>query len=260
MRRRGYRLWEFKNLLKYQKRLYRKHKKNHKVIYTWMEPLSRFSLTFHEILQVVGPLMLKLFPDFDAILARELPACDAILDLGCGYHSPIGTAHAPRSVGVEISQRDLEESKRKGIHDQYVLGDITRLEFRPQTFDCAVAINVMQYLAKEEGTKLLSRMQHWARKKAVVIVPNGNPPPCGPNSGLPHQHQSTWTTRELRQLGFQVNGLGGWKALRGKEGTIRYRPLLLWAWIADMTERVTWYCPRLAFQLLATKRIDDSSG
>jgi SAM-dependent methyltransferase len=258
LRRRGYRLWEFKNLLKYQKRLYKKHKRNHRIIYTWMETVSWSTLTFHELLQVVGPVMLRLFPDFDAILARELSVDGSILDLGCGYHSPIDSSHAPRSVGVEISRRQLEESKRKGIHDEYILGDITKLEFRPRTFDGAVAINVLQYLTKGEGTKVLGQMQHWARKKVVVITPNGNSLLRDAGSSLPHGNESTWTTRELRHLGFRVNGLGGWKALRSEGGTIRYRPLLLWAWIADMTERITWYCPRLAFQLLATKRIDDS--
>jgi len=68
------------------------------------------------------------------------------------------------------------------------------------------------------------------------------------------EHRSGWNTEELRGLGFKVFGIHGWKGLRGYKGSVKYRPAFLWCRISDLTQRITYHCPKLAFQLLATKR------
>jgi len=118
--RASYHIWDFKELLNFHKRLYAKHRKNYKHIYTWMGEVSWLNLRLRELMQLLGPVYLRLFPSLNIILKRELSGCDTVLDLGCGNFSPIHRSYIPFSVGVELFEPALQESKRKGIHSQYI--------------------------------------------------------------------------------------------------------------------------------------------
>jgi len=86
--RRGfYHTWDFHDLLKYQKRLYNKHKGNYRTIHTWLAKVSWLSLRQRELQQLFGPVYLRLFPDLSMILSRELSKCRSVLELGCGQRS-----------------------------------------------------------------------------------------------------------------------------------------------------------------------------
>ena len=258
-RRRAHQIWEFKGLLKYQKKLYAKHRKNYKTIHTWMEEVSWLNLRWRELSSCLGPPYLRLFPTFPITLKRELSGCNTVLDLGCGYGSPLQLFNIPFSVGVELFEPYLQESRRRGIHSQYIRADIRRVEFSPRSFDAVIAVEVLEHLTKQEGAELLGRMEQWARKKVIVATPNG----ClckGTYDNNPLQeHKSGWHVKELRGLGFKVFGIAGWKGLRGHKALIKYRPAFLWMRISDLTQKITYHYPKLAFQLLAVKRIDQAN-
>jgi len=160
--------WEFRNLLKYQKRLRQKHSGQYKGIYTWMGKISWAAFRWQELIGLLGPIFVRLFPRFQTTLQRALSGCDSLLDLGCGYFSPIDRFNIPFSVGVELFEPYLQESKRKGIHSQYIRADIRRLEFQSKSFDAVIAIDVLEHLTKQEGSKLLLKMAHWATKKVII--------------------------------------------------------------------------------------------
>jgi len=251
-------IWEFKNLIKYQRRLYRKHKSNYKRIFTWMGEVSWPRLLFRMVEVFVSPLYEFLFPHMFILMKRELSGCDSVLDLGCGHHSPLQVCDIPFSVGVEMFEPSLQESRRKGIHSEYVIADIRRVDFKPKSFDAVIAVEVLEHLTKQEGAELLSRMEQWARKKIILTTPNGYLHQDTYDSNPLQEHKSGWTVNELRALGFRVRGLAGLKVLRGDKGSIRYRPALLWAIISSLTQKLTYYFPKLAFQLMAVKKIDYS--
>lgn len=256
--RAGYHTWEFKDLLKFHKRLYIKHRKNYKHIYTWTGEVSWLNLRLRELMQILGPVYLRLFPSLNIILKRELSGCDTVLDLGCGHFSPIYRSDIPFSVGVEVFEPYLQESKRKGIHSQYIKADIRILEFKPKSFDAVVAIDLLEHLTKQEGAKLINKMEKWARKKVVIFTTNEYLWQNGYDYNPLQEHKSGWSAEELRKLEFKVCGINGWKRLRGDKASIKYEPAFLWGRISDLTQKITYRCPKLAFQLFAIKKIDHS--
>jgi len=256
--RAAYHIWEFKDLLKYHKRLYIKHKSSYKRIFTYTGDVSWKNLRLREALRILGPAYFRLFPDFYSILKRELSGCETVLDLGCGHHSPLQVCKIPFSVGVELFEPSLKESMRKGIHSQYIQADIRQIEFKPKSFDAVIAIELLEHLTKQEGAELLDKdkMERWARKKVVVTTPNGYLWQGTYANNPLQEHKSGWSVKELRELEFRVFGLNGWKRLRGYKGSVKYKPTFLWARISDLTQKITYHYPRLAFQLFAIKKID----
>jgi GT2 family glycosyltransferase len=251
-----YYLWEFKGLLEFQERLYRKHKSDHRYIYTWMGDISWLRLRLRSIMGLIAPLYEKLFLYMSIHMRRELSGCETVLDLGCGPHSPIHRCNIPFSVGVELFEPSLVESKRKGIHSQYLRADIRQIEFRPKSFDAVIAVEVLEHLTKQEGTELLIKMERWARKKIIITTPNEYLWQGTYENNPLQEHKSGWDVKELSGLGFKVRGMAGWRRLRGHKASVKYKPPFLWARISDLTQKITYHYPKLAFQLLAIKRID----
>jgi hypothetical protein len=162
------------------------------------------------------------------------------------------------SVGVELFGPYLAESKRNQRHSQYIQGDIRRIEFKPRSFDAVVALDLLEHLAKDEGARLIQNMEIWSTKKVIIFTTNGFVWQ-DPYDDNPYQlHKCGWSAGELRELGFRVLGINGWKRLRGPLGLIRYQPVFLWSAISGLTKKVTYCCPNLAFQFLAVKQIRDS--
>jgi len=251
-----YQFWEFKDLLKYQRRLYYKHKKEHERIYSWMGELSRSTLVRRKLTEFHGPLYLRLFPNLTLSLGKALSGCNSVLDLGCGYFSQVHRFDIPFSVGVERFEPYLQESARKAVHSQYIKADIRKVEFKPKSFDAVMAVEVLEHVTKREGADLLAKMETWARKKVVVTTPNGFLYQDDYDDNPLQEHKSGWDTNELRRLGFGVYGLNGWKRLRGYKASIKYDPVFFWTRISDLSQKVTYRYPKSAFQLLAIKNID----
>ncbi|MFA5374637.1 MAG: glycosyltransferase [Dehalococcoidia bacterium] len=244
-------------LIGYQRRLYNKHKSNHKVIYTTCGNISWLSLNWRSIKKNLQPLYRRLFPALSTLLKNAVANCDMVLDLGCGYSSLLQYCNVPFSVGVELFEPYLEESSKKGIHSQYIRADVREIEFVSKSFDAVIAMDVLEHLTKEEGAILLAKMEQWCRKKVVISTPNGYIWQDDCNNNPLEQHKSGWSTKEFRELGFKVYGVAGWKQLRGYRAEIKYTPVFLFRIISDLTQKITYRFPQLAFQLLVIKTIED---
>jgi len=249
-----------KNLPKYQKRLYNKHKKNYKNIYTTCGEISWLKLNLRSIIKILLPLYRRLFPSWIDQLKKELAACDTVLDLGCGYNSPLQHCNVPFSAGVELFEPYLQESKKKAIHNQYIKTDIRKLELKAKSFDAVIALEVLEHLTKQEGHELLKKMEGWARKKIVITTPNGYLWQNGYDNNPLQEHQSGWGSAELKNLSFKVYGMNGWRRFREHKGSLKHKPDFLWGKISDLTQKITYHYPNLAFQLFAVKQIEGSSG
>jgi ubiquinone/menaquinone biosynthesis C-methylase UbiE len=198
----------------------------------------------------------KIFNSWVEIFKKELFDCSTVLDLGCGRNSPIQYVKQPIfSVGVEIFEPYLQESKKKRIHDEYIRADIRKLEFKPKTFDAVLCLKVIEHLTKEEGYELIRKMERWARKKIIITTPNGFLWQNGYDDNPLQMHKSGWSAEELRELGFKVYGINGWKKLRGYRGSIKYKPKIFWTIISDLTQKIVYRYPRFAFQLFAVKNM-----
>jgi len=206
--------------------------------------------------EIFKPIYQKIFPSLVLYLKRELSNCNTVLDLGCGNNSLLQYCNASFSLGVENFEPYLKENKKKRIHNQYIKADITKIDFKPKSFDAVIAIDVLEHLTKKEGYKLLEKMEKWAKKKIIIFTPNGFVFQDGYDNNPLQEHKSGWEVKELEELGFEVFGMNGWKELRGYKASIKYRPIILWRIISDLTQKMVYYYPKLAFQLYAVKKIN----
>jgi SAM-dependent methyltransferase len=191
-------------------------------------------------------------------LDKELEGCNSVLDLGCGPGCWLQTGPTRYSVGVEIFEPDLKESKRKGLHTNYILGDVRKIEFKEGSFDAVLASDVIEHLTKEEGYTLVENMVRWARKKVIISTPNGmvHPSQIRIDYSPYQQHLSGWNIDELKKLGFKVKGARGWTALRGPEGEVmRFKPEFLWQAISGLTALVLYHFPAYSVALFCVKTV-----
>lgn len=156
----------------------------------------------------------------------------------------------------------LEISRSKGIHDLFLQGDIRQIDnnLRSDSFDCVLALDLIEHLKKDEGIKLLSMMERIAKKIVIVFMPNDFLPQ-GEYYNNPWQvHKSGWSAKEMKQRDYYVIGINGWKTLRGELGQIRYRPMRLWTFISIITQKYTRNHPKFAFHLLCIKNMKKASN
>ncbi|MHC4545220.1 MAG: glycosyltransferase, partial [Planctomycetota bacterium] len=243
-------------LFEYQKRLYHKHRKNYKNIYATAGDISWSKLQIRYILNLLKPLSRKLSSTTADKLKKELPGCESVLDLGCGCNSPIQHCNVPFSVGIELFEPYLQESRKKAIHSEYIKADIREVEFEPKSFDAVVCSEVLEHLIKEDGYDLIKKMVKWARNKVIITTPNGYLQQDSFADNPLQEHKSSWSVEDFRQLGFKVYGIGGWRKLRGYKGLIKYRPASFWGFISGLTQKITCRYPKFAFRLFTVKEIE----
>ena len=201
---------------------------------------------------------LKIFPRYPQYLKKELADCYSVLDLGCGYNSPIQYCDIPFSVGVDAFESYLQESGKKKIHNKYIKADIRQVQFKQKSFDVVICSDVLEHLTKKEGHELINKMNGWAKKKIVIMTPNGYLQQDSYDNNPLQEHKSGWSVKELKDLGFKVFGINGWKKLKGYRGKIKYNPLFLWTRVSDLTQKITYYFPSLAFQLFAVRKLKNN--
>ena len=116
---------------------------------------------------------------FDALLKRnryhELlrseiePSMDAVLDVGCGCESPLQHLRKKpgRMIGVDGFEPSIEASRSKGLHSDYAVSDLLKIGeiFPSKSFDCVVALDVIEHFTEENGLKLLKAMESLGKKK-----------------------------------------------------------------------------------------------
>jgi len=200
----------------------------------------------------------KIFPSFVFYLEKELKNCNSILDLGCGPNSPIkDLKNKPYSVGVDIFQPSINKSKKKRIHNQYFKMDVLKIDkkFKPKSFDCVIAIDLIEHLTKRTGIILIKKMERIARKKIIIFTPNGFLKQHEYDNNLNQVHISGWSVSEMRKMKFKVIGFNGFKKLRGEKGEIKLKPKLFWLIVSDFSQFFLKNNPEKAFQLLCVKEI-----
>jgi len=198
------------------------------------------------------------FERFIELLGESTDGCRTLLDVGCGEMSPI--AHHKhrfaKMVGVDAHLPSMLAARAADRHHAYCCIDINDVAavFREKSFDCVVALDVIEHLTKEAGLALLAKMETLARKRIVVFTPNGFLPQHATEDNPYQLHVSGWGAEEMRALGFEVIGIDGWKPLRGEYAEPR-RP----KWLTERLSLVTelWFesRPRHAFQILCVKDV-----
>ena len=195
-------------------------------------------------------------------LEKEVSGCESLLDVGCGFQSPISyfSHKISHTVGLDMYESAIERSREAGIHKSYITGNVMELDslFPEKSFDCVVASDLIEHLTKEDGHKLLEMMERIAVKKVVVYTPNGFLPQQEFDGNSLQVHISGWEIDEMRKLGFSVTGINGYRKLRGEFAAIKYKPKVFWGRISLLSQIFTTKNPRNAFGILCVKHLQNS--
>lgn len=211
------------------------------------------------LLRAASPeLSRHLLQQYYFLLEREVVGvCDSLLDVGCGRDSPVRhfSGRLNQVVGVDRHVPYLEESRAAGIHHDYRQADVLEIgrEFEPGSFDCVVALDLIEHLPKEDGLRLIGMMERIARKKVIIFTPNGFLEQRAYDDNSLQEHLSGWEPGEMRAMGYRVTGVNGWRTLRGERGLIRRRPEWLWRKVSLASQPLTEPRPERAFQMLCVK-------
>ena len=181
----------------------------------------------------------------------------SLLDVGCGSNSPIHrfSGKIPETVGMDGFQPSIDQASKKGIHKNYIVGDVMKsLAVTPsKSFDVVIAIDVIEHFEKEPGWFFLSELERVAKKRVIIFTPNGFLPQ-GEYDENPHQlHRSGWEVSEFIAKGYQVSGINGLKWIKGERAVPRFKPRWLANRLSDYSQFFTYSHPSLAFQLLASR-------
>lgn len=198
---------------------------------------------------------------FHKLLEVKLAGCNSVLDIGCGFNSPIRSVKkAFYSEGIDIHKPSVIQSKKSKIHSKYIIGNIRNLTkyYKYKSFDGVIAIDVIEHFEKKDALALLKTMEKIARKKIIILTPNGFVGQ-GHHDDNPYQvHKSGWCKKDLISLGYKVYGLRGLKYIRKELATLKYKPWIIWGFIAFITEPLLYYFPNISFDLFAVKRIGNA--
>lgn len=191
----------------------------------------------------------------DQELERELAGMRSLLDVGCGPSSSIPVSGKRESVGVDSFLPSLVTSRQREEHVHCVLADASSLPFKSNSFDCALAVSVIEHLPKEEGLRLLNEVERVSRRKCILITPNGFLPQRAYGGNPLQAHLSGWTVQEFRDLGYEVIGVGGIAGLKGERGICKLSPRIFWRLVSGATQPLIRKRPEKAFELLSIKRL-----
>jgi hypothetical protein len=155
-------------------------------------------------------------------------------------------------IGLDRYLPSLLENRRRTEYAARVQGDLKALPVGSKSVDAVVALDVLEHFDRDEGWARLAEWEDVARKRVVILTPNGFVPQEARENPW-QEHRSGWTVGDFRQRGYVVTGVYGWKALRGPCAQLRFRPWLFWEGVSALTYPFTVRLPRFAFHLLAAK-------
>ncbi|MDO8657986.1 MAG: class I SAM-dependent methyltransferase [Candidatus Levybacteria bacterium] len=194
-------------------------------------------------------------------IERLLKGCDSVLDVGCGADSPLKRVKKTfYSEGIDIFEESIRQSKKKKIHDKYKISDIRKIDkiYGKKSFDAVIGLDVIEHLDKKDSIALIKKMENIARKKVLLLTPNGFYHQDAYDDNPYQVHVSEWKLEDLRVLGYRVYGLRGLKYLRGEYATIKYKPWFFWGIIVFFSELPLFFFPKASYHLFAVKNIDRS--
>ncbi|MCF8222803.1 MAG: class I SAM-dependent methyltransferase [Bacteroidales bacterium] len=205
-------------------------------------------------------LFKKFNSQYIKMLEDELSECDSFLDLGCGERSPLSNTKVRfnYSVGVDSFEQSLIENRKNKTYNEYLNLDIKDIEkkFEANSFDCIATFDVIEHISKSDGLELIDKMTKIAKKKIIIFTPNGFLPQEPFDGNIYQEHISGWEIEEMKDLGFRVYGVNGFKIFRkGYKTQIRWKPMWFWERISKLSQILSTRNPKWAFQILCIKDI-----
>jgi SAM-dependent methyltransferase len=181
------------------------------------------------------------------------------LDLGCGPGSALPFGRL-RWYGLDLHPPSLLRAAQRGGYRGLVCADVGAVDrvVRERSVDVVVALDVVEHFQKPEAVALLDAMERLAKRRVIVLTPNGFVPqePGGTAHNPWMAHRCGWTVDDLRRRGYRVRGYSGWKGGAGPGWWIRNNLDALFQLLMTATQPLVADRPHLAFHLLAWKDVE----
>lgn len=132
----------------------------------------------------------------------------SILDLGCGQGKPMAMIKLWRKIdtatGVELYRPYIKIAKEYKLHDKYIVKDVRKINFKPNSFDCVLASHVIEHLPEKDSWKLLDKMEKIARKQVVLATPIGEIYQPMFDKNILQEHKSYFFPKQFEKRGYKV--------------------------------------------------------
>jgi SAM-dependent methyltransferase len=214
------------------------------------------------ILRKIDKFIFSSFIDeYYSLLDRELDGqIESVLDVGCGDSSKMQrfARRLKYSVGVDNFEPRLLQGASASVYREYKKLNILDIgkHFEPRSFDCVMALDVIEHLKKEDGYRLLEMMERIARKKVLIFTPNGFLEQQAYDGNPLQVHLSGWDVDEMQSRGYRIVGVNGIKILRGDRTRIKWWPEFFWFRVSLISQLLVRQKPRWAFQILCVKNLN----
>lgn len=145
-------------------------------------------------------LLKKLFPQQDYL---------KVLDLGCGLGTIGKLLNADKRhyfTGIDFFQPYLDLCKKNGYYNQTIKADLTKINLTKKSYDVILILQVLEHLTTAQAKALLKQADKAAKRCIIITLPNGDCYQEKYDHNKLHVHQSTWTSEDLKTLGFRVYG------------------------------------------------------
>ncbi|HEX6977542.1 MAG TPA: class I SAM-dependent methyltransferase [Patescibacteria group bacterium] len=135
-----------------------------------------------------------------------------VVDCGCGKGMVGYLTRATRDleggkmIGLDSNEKMLSFCREHKVYDKLIKNTLPKLPFKDKSVDFLMCTEVIEHLSKKDGQKFLKEVDRVCRGRAIVSTPNvffDNPP--GEKQDV---HQSLWKTRDFKDFGYKVYGLG----------------------------------------------------
>lgn len=194
---------------------------------------------------IYHPFVLKFIP--------EHLGGKTIADLGCGKGiygfliRAIRNSSKARILGIDINKENIKFVKKFNIYDKILISILPKLDVDEKSINYVICSEVLEHLNKEQGSKLLDKIDHICNEMAIVTTPNILFQPTG-NENY-DRHESVWSIEEFRKRGYKVYGIGIKIAPPSKNN--------LWAkfffGLEYVMTPISWIIPEIAGGLIAVK-------
>lgn len=98
----------------------------------------------------IAPLSHALWRASEALSFNKVKFKAPVLDLGCGFGEFAGVVFSKIEMGVDINERELEESLRGKKYKKVKWADARNLPFKDNSYSTVISVSVMEHIEKGE--------------------------------------------------------------------------------------------------------------
>jgi cyclopropane fatty-acyl-phospholipid synthase-like methyltransferase len=108
-------------------------------------------------------------------LVRRLPAGARVVELGCGggTRETAVLARRFRLTGVDLSHEQLRRARARVPEAEFVLADLTAVEFEPGSVDAVTAFYSFNHVPRELLGDLFARIRSWLGPDGLFLAALG---------------------------------------------------------------------------------------